>query len=212
MTQRNEQPLSLACVADESARAAVLFEAVVTLFPTATVARINSDSERVLPSPIDCVVIDSTVNGTGGVEVLRRLRAKGYLGAAVVVRDESGSGEAAEEAGVRLGARACTLNGGTLSSLSMAITDALTVVGGQDPRAVAVVEALRQTQRLTAAGELALRLQHDLNNPLAALLAEAQLLELEALAPDHRASVERIIGLARRVIGVVRELDGVGRP
>ena len=62
-----------------------------------------------------------------------------------------------------------------------------------------------------AAGELAMRLQHSLNNPLAALLAEAQLLELEPLPPDHRQSVERIIELCRRVVNVVRGLDGVAR-
>jgi nitrogen-specific signal transduction histidine kinase len=73
------------------------------------------------------------------------------------------------------------------------------------------LRALRQTQRLIAAGELAMRLQHSLNNPLAALLAEAQLLELETLPPDHRESVERIIELSRRVIEVVRGMDGVGR-
>ena len=73
------------------------------------------------------------------------------------------------------------------------------------------LEALRQTQRLMAAGELAMRLQHSLNNPLAALLAEAQLLELETLPPDHRESVERIIELCRRVIDVVRGLDGVAQ-
>ncbi len=48
-------------------------------------------------------------------------------------------------------------------------------------------------------------LQHSLNNPLAALLAELQLLELEELAPEHRESVERAIGLTRRVIALVRE-------
>jgi signal transduction histidine kinase len=62
-----------------------------------------------------------------------------------------------------------------------------------------------------AAGELAMRLQHSLNNPLAALLAEAQLLELEPLPQDHKESVERIIELSRRVIDVIRALDGVGR-
>jgi len=56
-----------------------------------------------------------------------------------------------------------------------------------------------------------MRLQHSLNNPLAGLLAEAQLLEMEQLAPDHRASVKRIIELCRRVVDVVRGLDGVGR-
>jgi signal transduction histidine kinase len=48
-------------------------------------------------------------------------------------------------------------------------------------------------------------LQHTLNNPLAGLLAELQLLELEDLAPEHRASVERSIGLVRRIITIVRE-------
>ena len=48
-------------------------------------------------------------------------------------------------------------------------------------------------------------LQHSLNNPLAALLAELQLLELEELEPAHREAVERAIGLCRRVIVLVRE-------
>lgn len=48
-------------------------------------------------------------------------------------------------------------------------------------------------------------LQHSLNNPLAGLLAELQLLELDELSPEHRESIERAIGLCRRVIAIVRE-------
>ncbi len=48
-------------------------------------------------------------------------------------------------------------------------------------------------------------LQHTLNNPLAGLLAELQLLELEDLPMEHRESVERCIELCRRVIMIVRE-------
>lgn len=48
-------------------------------------------------------------------------------------------------------------------------------------------------------------LAHTLNNPLAALLAELQLLELEDLRPEHREGVERAIELCRRVIRIVRE-------
>jgi len=94
------------------------------------------------------------------------------------------------------------------------VADALLVDGDAEQATgatQAAVKALRQTQRLMAAGELAMRLQHSLNNPLAALLAEAQLLELEPLPPDHRQSVERIIELCRRVVNVVRGLDGVAR-
>ena len=48
-------------------------------------------------------------------------------------------------------------------------------------------------------------LQHSLNNPLAALLAELQLLEMEELSDSHRESVERSISLCRRLVKIVRE-------
>ena len=57
-------------------------------------------------------------------------------------------------------------------------------------------------QRLTAV------VQHQLNNPLAALLAEAQLLHREAaLAPEHVAALDRMIDLMRRINGLVRDLE-----
>jgi hypothetical protein len=56
-------------------------------------------------------------------------------------------------------------------------------------------------QQLAAAGVVALDMRHQINNPLAALLAEAQVLGLEPLAPDHQAAVER------RVVVLVRELE-----
>ena len=66
-------------------------------------------------------------------------------------------------------------------------------------------------KQLAAAGEAALDLRHAINNPLAALLAEAQLLALEPLAPDHRAAVDRMIDLCRRIVALVRELDAATR-
>jgi signal transduction histidine kinase len=57
-------------------------------------------------------------------------------------------------------------------------------------------------ERLTAL------VQHSLNNPLAALLAEAQLLAMETnLDPEHRAAVDRMTELVRRLISLVRGLD-----
>lgn len=51
--------------------------------------------------------------------------------------------------------------------------------------------------------------QHTLNNPLAALLAEAQLLSMETtLDPEHRAAVDRMTELVRRLIALVRGLEG----
>ncbi len=55
------------------------------------------------------------------------------------------------------------------------------------------------------------RLRHDLSNPLSALLAEAQLLELEPMDPEHLQAVRRMIDLCRRLVDEVRRLDGIGR-
>ena len=74
------------------------------------------------------------------------------------------------------------------------------------PRSSSAAEAPTETelQRLTAV------VQHQLNNPLAALLAEAQLLGMESTLDEaQRQAVNRIIDLIRRVIGTVRDLESV---
>jgi signal transduction histidine kinase len=64
-----------------------------------------------------------------------------------------------------------------------------------------------QRQALSA---LAANVQHRLNNPLAALLAEAQLLGMDPeLRGEQKESVERVIELTRRIIVLVRGLDEV---
>jgi signal transduction histidine kinase len=70
-----------------------------------------------------------------------------------------------------------------------------------------IQKELRRTQQLVAMGETTSRIQHTLNNPLTALLAEAQLLEMEELADEHRAAVKRMIELCRRLVVMVRGLD-----
>ena len=49
------------------------------------------------------------------------------------------------------------------------------------------------------------KLLHTLNNPLAGLLAELQLLEMDDLSKEQRAGVERCIALCRRVVQVARD-------
>ncbi len=71
-----------------------------------------------------------------------------------------------------------------------------------------VWSSLRRTRRLLKAGQAALGIRHSLNNPLTAILAEAQLLELEDLPEEHAQSVKRIVEQARRMIGITRSLDG----
>jgi signal transduction histidine kinase len=66
---------------------------------------------------------------------------------------------------------------------------------------------LRRVRGQFAMGEAARMVQHAINNPLTALLAEAQLLELEELTEDQRQSVVRMIELARRLVALTRRLD-----
>ena len=66
----------------------------------------------------------------------------------------------------------------------------------------------RDAQRGDELQQITALVQHSLNNPLAALLAEAQLLAMETtLDPEHRAAVDRMTELVRRLITLVRGLD-----
>lgn len=55
-------------------------------------------------------------------------------------------------------------------------------------------------------------IRHMLNNPLTALLTEAQLLQLEELPEEQKQSVDRIVELCRRTIDAVKQLDNVLLP
>jgi len=63
------------------------------------------------------------------------------------------------------------------------------------------------TEQLAAVGAVALEMRHEISNPLAALLAEAQLLALEPLAPEHQAAVGRMVDLCRRTVTLLRQMD-----
>lgn len=66
---------------------------------------------------------------------------------------------------------------------------------------------LARARAQIALGESARTLQHAFNNPLTALLAEAQLLELDPMGEDQRAAVRRILELARRLVSLSRRLS-----
>ena len=69
---------------------------------------------------------------------------------------------------------------------------------------------MSETNKLMELSNAVGRVQHEMNNPLAALLAESQLLELDpTLNDEQRDSVKRIVDLARRVIVSSRKLDAL---
>jgi signal transduction histidine kinase len=66
--------------------------------------------------------------------------------------------------------------------------------------------------RLTNAADLVARVRHEINNPLAALLGQAQLLLREELPERSRSRAETIEKLALRIKEIVGELREVQTP
>lgn len=191
-------------VAAESGVVRLVEESLLTALPTASVAAIapGAITGRQLP-PALCAIVGPRFGELTQVEVVRALRAASFGGSIVLVATEPLTDETLTSAR-RFGVAEIV----SLDSLPSRLPPAVLAAASAPDDSVAARE-LRETQRLIAAGEIALGLQHSLNNPLAALLAEAQLLELEPLPEEHHQAVQRMVELCRRLAGIVRRLDGV---
>jgi signal transduction histidine kinase len=132
------------------------------------------------------------------------LRARGFTGPIVVVAnvpDEKALCAAAETLGVIAVVRE------RCEESPVPLARALSSAFEANAR---VTPALVRARRVFAAGQTALSLQHAINNPLAALMAEAQLLQMEELNGEQRGSVDRMVELCRRISVLVRQLDAIG--
>lgn len=203
MTTDTTTRLPIVCIARTPAAFERLRETLATHLPSATVEFHDEMAVDQLP-PSRCVVVDDSEE-MGAFEGARRLRAGGYSGPLVIILS-------ADDADVRtraaqIGVAASVSRKDMANALAPAIAAAIRQEGTSEESALDA--ELRRTQRLIAAGDIALNLQHDLNNPLAGLLAEAQLLEMESLPPEQLDAVRRIVQLCRRMIIIVRRLDVV---
>jgi signal transduction histidine kinase len=110
-------------------------------------------------------------------------------------------------------ANAELLLAGLLAERSAPPSD-LALVAPQDSELDPPARELRRVRMHLSLGEAARMVQHAINNPLTALLAEAQMLELELapLSEENRAAVARLVDLARRVVAATHRLDAPGSP
>jgi two-component system, NtrC family, sensor kinase len=77
----------------------------------------------------------------------------------------------------------------------------------------AAEEALSNAQWMAGIGQTALAIQHEINNPLAALLGNVQLMLMDdALAADMRSLANDMLAQARRVANVVKRLSQLEAP
>jgi signal transduction histidine kinase len=163
---------------------------------SAVVEAIAADSIRRL-EPAACLVVEAA-------EDARIARATGFDGA-IIVLGVAANGDESEgmlAQGTRFVPRD-DVAGGLAGALAEAVD--LDANGS----VVAAPPAVARVRRLVAAGELAVALRHALNNPLTALMAEIQLLQLEARDEDGRAAAGRMLDLVRRLTEMSRSLESV---
>lgn len=184
---------------------ALVRESVAAALPTATLDDSAPDAAAKIA---DCslIFVDATGDAVVAGETARRLRAsssRSALAFIVNARDEK-----LAKIGAPVGALEQVAARALGPAMAGTIERAVAANGWTDDLAAARDE-LRRTQRLLAAGEIALGLQHAMNNPLTSVLAEAQLLEMEPLPAETATAVRRIIESTRRLVALVRKLDAV---
>lgn len=185
--------------------ASLVRESVAAALPGAAFTSAAPDATRTLPE-CSLVFIDATGEATAAGEAAERLRASGSHAALAFVVN------ARDDTLAKRGAMVGALEQIETNALGPAMADTIErAVGstGWSDELIAARDELRRTQRLLAAGEIAVGLQHAMNNPLTAVLAEAQLLEMEPLSPETMTAVRRIIESTRRLVALVRKLDPV---
>jgi nitrogen-specific signal transduction histidine kinase len=191
-------------IAGDDERARELRELLLAFIPTAVVARLDTETLSVGALPAaEGVMIDVSA-ARGAVDAFRTVRGRGFEGRVVLVAQSEDDGTL-NQAVNALGNAACLTRDAIVAKPARL---AETILCGTDDSSPGM-RALVRARRVLAAGEAALSLQHGINNPLAALLAEAQLLQLEELSPEQRSSTDRIVELCRRIVTLVQRLDGL---
>jgi signal transduction histidine kinase len=191
-------------VADDANRSGLVRAQLALILPKAklVVARPSTITESEFPRA-DAALIEAGASPRATIDLLRLLRARGFGGPIVVIRS-SPDDAPLESAMASLGVAGVARSRVEHSPAELAATLASTVAADAH-----VMTELRQARRIFAAGQAVLSLQHGINNPLAALMAEAQLLQMEQLSGEQRGSVDRMVELCRRIVVLVRQLDAL---
>lgn len=168
----------------------------------------NLALERLASEPFDAVLLDHSLPDIKGVDLLREITAR-KIDAAIVFLVAFGNEKMAEEA---MAAGACDFiqksdvlyaRVGSVLQTSIHIQQIKRDLRkDQDERV--------RTERQAALAQLSLSLRHQINNPLAALCAYAELLMAELKdKPELRKRVQQIYDEAMRIRDVVKRTEQV---
>jgi signal transduction histidine kinase len=184
--------LTILTIADDAAHAKAN-AAIAAVLPSADVQRVDPGLLRRLP-PGAALIVSDPANG-------QVARATGFEGGILVMATPKSD---VERAAFQAQGTEFVDPSSSPAEFASALTSALMVESEG-----ALQAAISRARRLIAAGEVALKLQHDFNNPLAALMAEVQMLQIDAPNPDVLATATRMLELVRRLTVLSRSLDGM---
>jgi signal transduction histidine kinase len=190
---------------DSSGRSGLVREQLAMILPKATlvIATASTIAEGDIPCA-DAALIEAGAAPRATIDLVRVLRARSFGGPIVVVRGAPDDAPL-EATMASLGIASVARSRVEETPAELAATLASAVAADAH-----LMTELRQARRVFAAGQAVLSLQHGINNPLAALMAEAQLLQMEQLSGEQRGSVDRMVELCRRIVILVRRLDALG--
>ncbi|MBK5187564.1 MAG: response regulator [Gemmatimonadaceae bacterium] len=196
-------------VADDSVLIRRLLEAAVIdrgheLVSATDGAAAWSAFERERPS---LVILDWQMPEPDGLEVCRRIRSSAWTrDTFVLVVTGRIEGDDVVNA-LDAGADDYLFKPFTPPSITARLAIAERRIAANDAR-WAAEEALANAQWMAGIGQTALAIQHEVNNPLAALLGNVQLMLMDdALPGDVRALADDMLAQARRVANVVKRLS-----
>jgi signal transduction histidine kinase len=194
-------------VSDEPTLEGLIRELFATSIPAVVVERTGLSAA--VASPSVAVIVDQSIRGAPGLDAAQEIRGRAYRGGIILLT--SGADADIDRKLLAIAPAKSVIRGKLVEQLPAAL-GALSAVADPGGELGTVQRELRRMQQLVAAGESTMRIQHALNNPLAALMAEAQLLELEPLTEENLAAVKRIVQLCRRMVVMVRGMDTVPAP
>ena len=197
------RPVTVLVVEDDPAQAR-LVQMLVGAAGLACIGPAASAEQALELAPqADVILLDYRLEGErSGLEVLREVQRRGSA-ASVIVMTAHGSERVASEA-LHLGANDYIIKDEAFAQL---LPDVLARVVRMREMERALAEAQRSVirfERRAAIGEIVVALSHEINNPLMALSAQLELLNLDARALP--AAAQAALALARSQVVRITEL------
>ena len=162
-------------------------------------------------APVPLVILDADLPGLDALSVCHRIRASDAPEAFILVlteRDQTEQLRMVLEAGADDYVSVPVTRGRLVARLTIAQRRI-----AQDEARRRAEAALARAQWLAGIGETSIALQHEINNPLAALLGHIGLLENDLIEPGEEREVLAVVAeQAHRIAGVVKRLSALRNP